>query len=43
MLPEGWIHVRASNTEPMLRIAAEARSEAGVEELYGRALARLGG
>ncbi len=40
-LPEGWIHLRASNTEPLLRIAAEARSEAGVEELYGRALERL--
>jgi phosphomannomutase len=36
LLPEGWIHVRASNTEPLLRIAAEARSEAGVYELYGR-------
>ena len=36
ILPGGWIHVRASNTEPLLRMAAEARSEAEVEELYGR-------
>jgi phosphomannomutase len=32
--PGGWIHVRASNTEPILRLAAEARSESAVEELY---------
>ena len=38
MLPGAWIHVRASNTEPLLRMAAEARSEAEVEELYGRVL-----
>ncbi|MGO4883622.1 MAG: phosphoglucosamine mutase [Bryobacteraceae bacterium] len=38
MLPGAWIHVRASNTEPLLRLAAEARSEAEVEELYGRVL-----
>src|SRR5579885_160598 len=38
LLPESWIHVRASNTEPLLRLAAEARTEAQVEELYGRVL-----
>ena len=37
-LPAGWIHVRASNTEPLLRLAAEARTEQQVEELYGRVL-----
>ena len=31
---DGWIHVRASNTEPILRIAAEARTEARANELY---------
>jgi phosphomannomutase len=36
LLSEGWIHVRASNTEPLLRIAAEARSQSGVDDLYGR-------
>lgn len=38
MLPAAWIHVRASNTEPLLRMAAEARSEAEVEDLYARVL-----
>ena len=35
-LPTGWIHVRASNTEPLLRLAAEARSQQHVDELYAR-------
>jgi phosphomannomutase len=26
-LPDGWVHVRASNTEPIMRIIAEAREE----------------
>ena len=39
--PDGWIHVRASNTEPLLRIAAEARSQDRVEELYQSALREL--
>jgi phosphomannomutase len=41
MLPEGWIHVRSSNTEPILRMAAEARTEAQTEELYGRVVSIL--
>lgn len=41
--PDGWIHVRASNTEPILRIAAEAKSPERLEELYGSAAALLGG
>jgi phosphomannomutase len=32
--PKAWIHVRASNTEPILRVAAEAQSEAETERLY---------
>ncbi len=35
-LPEGWIHVRASNTEPILRLAAEAKTESALEGLYGQ-------
>lgn len=31
----GWIHVRASNTEPLLRVAAESRSPDTLDELYG--------
>jgi phosphomannomutase len=38
ILPTGWIHVRGSNTEPLLRIAAEARSQEQVDELYTRVL-----
>jgi phosphomannomutase len=34
ILDDAWIHVRASNTEPLLRLAAEARSEERVELLY---------
>jgi phosphomannomutase len=36
VLAGGWIHVRASNTEPLLRLAAEARTPAEVDALYGR-------
>ncbi len=35
MLDGKWIHVRPSNTEPLLRLAAEAKSRPEVEELYG--------
>lgn len=38
MFADGWIHVRSSNTEPILRLAAEARTEDRLEELYSRAL-----
>jgi phosphomannomutase len=31
--PEGWVHVRASNTEPIARLIAEAREEAAVMRL----------
>lgn len=42
LLPEGWIHVRASNTEPLLRVAAEAKSEQQVDKLYGEVLTLFG-
>ncbi len=32
----GWIHVRASNTEPLLRLAVEARTQQQLDDLYGR-------
>ncbi len=38
--PGRWIHVRSSNTEPILRLAAEARSEEETEALFG-AVTRL--
>lgn len=39
--PDRWIHVRASNTEPLLRFSAEAKSEAGMDDLYGQVEAML--
>jgi phosphomannomutase len=42
ILSGAWIHVRSSNTEPLLRIAAEARSQAKVEDLYARVLGLFG-
>ncbi len=39
-LPTGWFHVRGSNTEPIVRVVAEARSDeeaqAIVAEVFGR-------
>jgi len=42
ILPEGWIHLRASNTEPLLRLAAEARTADRLEELWARLQRLLG-
>jgi phosphomannomutase/phosphoglucomutase len=33
VFPDGWLLVRGSNTEPIVRIVAEARSEARAREL----------
>jgi phosphomannomutase len=33
ILPEGWIHVRASNTEPVLRLSVESKEETGADAL----------
>lgn len=33
---EGWVHVRASNTEPIIRVYAEARTEETADKLAGR-------
>ncbi len=43
MLDDAWIHVRASNTEPILRIAAEARTQERVDALYSEVVSLLGG
>ena len=32
--PERWIHVRASNTEPILRFSAEAKTPEEMERMY---------
>ncbi|MGH9753970.1 MAG: phosphoglucosamine mutase [Blastocatellia bacterium] len=42
--PDGWVHIRASNTESMIRVIAEAESEARARELlyWGRDQIRKG-
>ena len=37
-----WLHLRASGTEPILRIIAEAPDEAGARDLVGQARTALG-
>ncbi|MCH7871683.1 MAG: phosphoglucosamine mutase [Planctomycetes bacterium] len=34
--PKGWVHIRASNTEPIVRIMAEAADASECEALIGR-------
>jgi phosphomannomutase len=41
MWADRWIHVRASNTEPLLRFSVEAKSEDAMESLYADVEARL--
>jgi phosphomannomutase len=36
-LPEGWVHLRKSNTEPIIRLYAEAKTAAGAEQMAQRA------
>ncbi len=40
-LDEGWLHIRKSNTEPILRIYSEAKDPSGAEKLAREALERL--
>ena len=46
-LPDGWFHVRGSNTEPIVRVVAEAFSEAVVrrviEDVFARVARVVGG
>lgn len=39
--PDGWLHIRASNTESMIRVIAEAESRARAEELLAWAVDKL--
>jgi len=41
--PGGWLLVRSSNTEPIVRLVAEAADEAAVDDALGRAAAALAG
>jgi len=47
MLPNGWFHVRGSNTEPIVRVVAEAPTEAEarqvVQDVFGRVAQVVGG
>lgn len=40
-MDEGWVLVRASGTEPVLRISAEARKEKDVKRIYDSGLALI--
>jgi phosphomannomutase len=40
-LPDGWVHVRGSNTESMIRIIVEAREDAAARELLDWARDRI--
>ena len=40
--PDSWVHVRASNTEPILRLIAEARDEATARDLISHVRKALG-
>jgi phosphomannomutase len=39
--PDGWVHIRASNTESMIRVIAEAEDEKRARELMDWAVDRL--
>lgn len=41
-LPEGWVHVRASNTEPILRVISEAATRELAEKLAREARSAAG-
>ena len=36
-----WVHLRRSNTEPIIRIYSEAASEAGAQDLAGKVIADI--
>ncbi|NUQ69339.1 MAG: phosphoglucosamine mutase [Chthonomonadales bacterium] len=37
--PDAWLHIRASNTEPLLRVIVEAETEGRAEELFSSTMA----
>ena len=36
ILPAGWIHVRPSNTEPVIRVIAEGNDQREIEDLVNQ-------
>jgi phosphomannomutase len=41
ILPTGWFLVRGSNTEPIIRVIAEAANEGAAREIVDRVLAQV--
>lgn len=41
VLPSGWVHVRASNTEPVIRVIAEGKQKEEIENLVNQILKPL--
>jgi phosphomannomutase len=39
--PEGWVHLRASNTEPIVRVIAESSTLETAHELANRVVKHL--
>ena len=39
---DGWVHLRPSNTEPIVRLIAEAQTEERAEELVGQVASLAG-
>jgi len=42
-LAEGWVHLRRSNTEPIIRIYSEARDRAAADALAAKVIAQIEG
>ena len=42
ILPDGWLLVRGSNTEPIIRVVAEAKSEDRAKAIVSDVISRLG-
>jgi len=42
ILPDGWLLVRGSNTEPIIRVVAEAKSEDRAKAIVSEAISKLG-
>jgi phosphomannomutase len=38
---DGWVHLRKSNTEPIIRIYAEAKSQREADELAGKIISLI--
>ena len=41
IVPDGWLLVRGSNTEPIIRVVAEAKSEERARELVNEVIGKI--